>query len=421
MAAIDPEPGKTRWGPLSRALVPIAALVLFSLAMVPIANYVLRGSTKDYWKWYEAGTAVLEGGDIYRKRADGTLQFMYPPPAAILLAPPSAGGLLCLVAVLAFANSAAWLAAVLLSVRLATGKTLRQRPLLYVLPSLAVVIQVWETYLLGQPNLILLALALGAFLCLERRRYAAAGSLVALGAAVKAFPVLILPYLLWRRHWPAAAGTIAALLVLLFLLPLPFRGWRQNLADLDTWTSSMLLRYDEDTIAQRPGRSYTTRNQSLVAVANRLLRPADADESSERVRHVNIASFSFSEVNLAILVVALGLGLAYVLSMPPRSRRTPAQVPMELAMLVLLVPLASPFAFSYFFVWLLFPFTVALTMIHEASPPSRRLALRIWLGSAIVLFATNLTWIGQALGASLVASLVLFAGFAWNLRRISGN
>ena len=80
-----------------------------------------------------------------------------------------------------------------------------------IVPSLSIIVLVHNIYLLGQPNLLLLALLLGAFACLQLGRPVAAGALVATAAAIKAFPILALGYLIYRRMWAASAATVAVL------------------------------------------------------------------------------------------------------------------------------------------------------------------------------------------------------------------
>ena len=92
-----------------------------------------------------------------------------------------------------------------------------------IVPSLSIIVLVHNIYLLGQPNLLLLALLLGAFACLQHGRPVAAGVLVATAAAIKAFPIMALGYLIYRRMWAASAATVAVLAAWLLIAPLPFR------------------------------------------------------------------------------------------------------------------------------------------------------------------------------------------------------
>ena len=143
-----------------------ASMLVFSA--FPIANLVFGFSTKDYGLWYQVGLAVRQGFDIYpRPESHRLFPFMYPPSAAAMLAWVSmlgrTGSLLALVIV----NSAAWFASIVLSVYLAVRPGARRHPLVVIVPSLSIIVLVHNIYLLGQPNLLLLALLLGAFACLQ--------------------------------------------------------------------------------------------------------------------------------------------------------------------------------------------------------------------------------------------------------------
>src|SRR5205814_5939911 len=164
--------------------------------------------------------------------------------------------------------------------------------------SLLVIIYIWSSYHLGQSSLVLLALMLGAFVALRSEREIFAGALIAIAASIKAFPVIAIVYLIYRRHWKAVASLVVTLLFLLLILPAPFRGFERAWHDLEKWSAGM-LKYSEVTVGQRPMRSYTWKNQSLIGVSNRLLRQVDADAASapHRSVYVNFADLKFQIVN----------------------------------------------------------------------------------------------------------------------------
>ncbi len=395
------------------------AITIAVLAFLPINNY-FRGSTKDYAKWFEVGQTVIEGGDIYAPRGDGTFQFMYPPTAAVLFAIPSYLGELPLIVVLVVLYSIAWIVSLLLSVFLATGTLGRDRPLLYLLPAVCCLPYVVDNHLLGQPNLLLLALMLGAFLCLRVGRQWSAGALVALATAIKAFPVLAVGYLIYRRHWKATASAVLFLILLLVVVPFPFRGIDRNLEDLQTWSKGM-LRYEEDSISQREQRGFSWANHSLVAVAHRLLRPVNAHRKRDEVLFVNIADVDFKYVTVIIVLAGLGLGFFYIGCMPRRSQRTDWSDALEYAMLLLLILMFTPLAFTYFFVWLLYPLVIVLNLVLSAPPRSpQRIRGWLWFWASVVLLAFTIPLPAfrplQAAGSTLLACLLLFFGLGWKLR-----
>ena len=86
--------------------------------------------------------------------------------------------------------------------------------------------------------------------------------------------------------WRASFATVAALAVWLLIVPLPFRTPAQAVDDLAVWSRGMLFTYNSHGIAQRPYRSYSYKNQSIMALAHRLLRDVPADGEKVLSQHV---------------------------------------------------------------------------------------------------------------------------------------
>ncbi len=404
---------------LPKAAAVFFAITISVLAFLAINNY-FRGSTKDYAKWFLVGQTVLEGGDIYAPRGDGTFQFMYPPTAAVLFAIPSYFGELPLIIILVLLYSVAWVASSLLSVFLATGTAMRAQPILYLLPGVCSLPYVTENFLLGQPNLLLLAFMLGAFACLGKGRQWSAGALIALASAIKAFPVLAVGYLVYRRHWKATLSTWVFLGLLVVVLPSPFRGFERNLEDLNTWTRGM-FRYDNQSISQREQRGFSWANHSLVAVAHRLLRPVNAHRKQDQKLFVNFADINFKYVSVIIVLVGTALCVFYIFCMPSYRERTKASDALEYAMLLLLILMFTPLAFTYFFVWLLYPLVVALCLVLKAPPGSlQRIGGWTWFFASVLFLCFTFPLPGfraaQAAGSTLMACLLLLLGIGWKLR-----
>ncbi|MGI9089121.1 MAG: glycosyltransferase family 87 protein [Chthoniobacterales bacterium] len=393
----------------------VAALLVFSA--IPIANALLGESIKDNQLWHDTGQHVLHSDEVYPERGH-KFPFMYPPTAALLLAPISLLGTTGVVVFLVLGNALAWIASILLAVRLATGSWARKHLLVYLIPSLIVGVYIWSNFHIGQPSMLLLTLLLAAFLALQKKWHWLAGALVALAAAIKAFPFILIVYLLYRRYWIAAASMLLTLAFLLILLPAPFRGLSQARTDLRRWTEGMLLKYDDKGLAQRPGRSNSWKNQSIFGVANRLLRHVDADEqyAPHRARYANFADLEFATVNRLIVVGALLLGLIFILVMPRRAGRNRATDAMEFALLILLMLVVTPLAFGYLFACLLYPFTVIVyRLVRQWSR-----ALFFSAALAVVLLALTIPWqrSAQTYGNTFLATLTLFGGLALELWRV---
>src|SRR6266576_3676645 len=396
-----------------RVLLTAFVVTATVFSALPLLRY-LRGHTIfDYELWYATGRHVLAGDEIYFFRA-GKYDFMYPPPCALLLAGASLLGQGGLIFLLVAINSAAWFCSAKVSALLARGDRSTTNPWLYLIPSLLVIVYIWSSYHLGQPNLVLLGLMVGAFLGLRANHEVVAGGLIAVAAAIKAFPVLAIIYLVYRRYWKAAVSLVATLLFLLFILPAPLRGFERGWHDLEKWSAGM-LKYSDVTVGQRPMRSYTWKNQSLIGVSNRLLRHVDADAASapHKPVYVNFADLKFPVVNAIIISVALMLGILFVVVMPQRGMRTADSDAIEFALLLLLILMITPLSFGYFYSWLMLPFAVVTQQILAR----KRVPILWWTLPALALLALGLAFPrgAQLYGNTFFATLLLFIGLSIEL------
>jgi hypothetical protein len=396
-----------------RILMWIFVTTAIAFSAVPLLRYFRGGSTHDYEQWYDTGKQVLAGSEIFFFRS-GKYDFMYPPPCALFLAGASLLGQGALILLLVAINSAAWFYSARWAALFAAGERSVASAWLYFVPSLLVIIYIWSSYHLGQPNLVLLFLMLGAFVALRANRQISAGALIALAAGIKAFPVIAIIYLTYRRYWKAVASLIVTLTFLLFVLPAVFRGFDQTCRDFEKWSAGM-LKYNATAVAQRPMRSYTWKNQSLIGVTNRLLRHVDADAASapHKPVYVNFADLKFATVNGIIIAIALALGTLFVAVMPRRSMRTPESDGIEFALLVLMMLIVTPFAFGYFFSWLMLPFAI----VTQCLLVEKGEALLWWSIPAVALLALGLIFPrgAQFYGNTLFATLLLFIGLSIEL------
>ncbi len=374
--------GSLRHRVATRATVATLAVMMLAFSIAPLVN-VARNTyyNKDYDLWQGTGRVVLAGQDIY-PRTPGLFPFMYPPSCATMLAPlaPLTRG--WFVAALLLLNSASWTSVIVASVYLATGRVRGVHPGLFLYPSIAVIPFVHDTYLLGQPALLLLALLLGAFVAIRKGWPVTAGALVAVSAGIKAFPILAVGYFVYRRQWRATAATIATLLVLTFVAPLAFRSPVQVAEDFTFWAKGMLFKYDEESIGQRPDRAYSFKNQSIQATVHRLARPVLADGEADRRWQVNLISLDFASVTSLMLGLIGAMGLFTLWSTWKSGKEPPPSDAVEHAMVALLILMLAPLSFNYSYVWLIFPLTV---LGHFAGNAPAGSSLKRWSLGSIVL------------------------------------
>src|SRR5947208_13760655 len=132
---------------------------------------------------------------------------------------------------------------------------------------------------------------------------------------MKVFPFIDIIYLVVRRYCFSSASFILCLMFVLFLLPIPIRGWQQTVADFREWQRGM-LHYDQAGIAQRPARGYSWKNQSIWGLSNRLLRHVSAEDEGKPVTYANFADLKFEQLNAVIMIIELLFGISFVAVMP---------------------------------------------------------------------------------------------------------
>lgn len=416
-------------GPWPRLLALMFVLECFALVLEPIYPEIFAGGkTMDYPLWYAVGRRMLLNQDTYVVFHDeGGLgfDFLYPPFAALLLAVPAYFGKAVTVTVLAFVTLASWIASIALATRFAADAD-DLPPFTIAVPVGVTLPFVYDQFHLGQPNLLLLALMLGGLLLLRRDREIWAGALFALATAIKVYPVVILPYLLWRRRWRAVAGLLVFLVALLVVVPGAIRGFHRNAAELNQWVQGMLLSGSDRQFSLR-SYAYGWKNQSIYAVEHRLLRPIDAEADSDAPTDpivINVLDLSRRGADVVFVVTCVLIGLGFVALMPPGDRRTPRSDAAEGCMLLLLVVLATPVARIYYFVWTL-PAYIVLTR-WAAREPSRALAGLTFGAMALSLLlyligANDITprW-PQALGNAMWATFILMVPLGVYMRRDLG-
>lgn len=177
-----------------------------------------------------------------------------------------------------------------------------------------------------------------------------------------------------------------------------------------------MLKYDARGVGQRPGRSQTWKNQSIVGTANRLLRKVDIDDTTppDQPVYVNFADLKFPAVNAIIAGFALAIGIAFLGVVPSKSLRTAETNAIEFALLLIMMLILTPLSYSYLFAWLMLPVGVITQRVLVGD---KRI---LWWGLAgylVFLFALPFGRVAQAYGNFFAGALILFIGSALALRR----
>jgi len=185
----------------------------------------LYATRNDFAHLYLAGYLADRGGDFfdfpilyktyqYLQIPTGLNPFVYPPFFALILIPLSRLSYGAAWLVFTGLSHAAYLASLVLLVRILDRD--REHPCLWwgVLLALSgCFYPLFKTYSAGQMNTFMLLVLAGGWYGLQNRRDAAAGAWLGLGAAVKVTPAFLLLYLAWKKRWTGVAAGLAVVLV----------------------------------------------------------------------------------------------------------------------------------------------------------------------------------------------------------------
>ncbi len=412
---------ETETVPTHRWLVwGFVALAGLMAAAVAVQELLGAAKSKDYPLWWRTGAAFYTHQPLYTSSFDwasqdrGGMEFLYSPFAAMVFAPFAAMGKVPLYVALVLAITAGWFFTVTLTLK--ALRIQRLSPVLIIVPSLLLLEPIIGCFDLGQPNLTLLALCLAALWLDYRGKGLIGGGLLGAAVAFKLFPILIAPYLVVRRRWKTLASGTVSFLACFFVLPALVRGPAQTQADLATWWPA-ISRTDADVLAQRPW-NWGYKNQSLMALIHRLLRPADTWISRDHPVHMNVVDLGFSGANVVYAVIGLALA-GWFLWLLLRTPWSDQDREVRLWGIILcLVTIATPLARTYYYVWLLMPLTVLVSGLYgrrRFGGNKARLAFGVAV-ACIVLSFGGLPRIFQAGAPMLFAAAAVMWGLAEQVR-----
>jgi hypothetical protein len=217
---------------------------------------------------------------------------------------------------------------------------------------------------MGQFNLPLALLLLGAVIAARDGRGLLAGTCIAVGVFVKPYALILVPWLAWTRGW-RPIGVFVLVVAGGLLLPAATYGWNGNLTLLHEWYRTVTETTEPNLL--------TPQNISFASMWAKWIGPGPGAQS------LAVAS--------AIGVVAAGL---FVMS---RRRRVAEPDYLEGAYFFVLVPLLSPQGWDYVLVLALPAYMCVVDRWHDLSPP--------WRAAALVGFFLTSFTIFDLLGRSL--------------------
>ena len=301
--------------PWTRALVVL--LVTMGVAVLYLTK--IESRMPDYEVYRRAAARAARGEPLYRE-GDGHFQFKYLPAFAVASFPIGAAPE-PVVRASWFAGSVLLLVVLLRSSVAALPEARRSRALLIGATFVLLAKFYAHEIELGQVNILMTALVVGAVLQIRAGRELAAGLLVAAAIVVKPYALLLVPYLAARGNFHALAG-LAIGLGLALLLPVVTYGFEGNLQLLGEWWKTVS--------ATTAPNLLDFNNVSAASVFTRWLGPGPV-----------------AQALAAAMVIALLCVAAAVFAQ--RSRVNRPEV-LEVGLLLTMMPLISPQGWDYVFV-----------------------------------------------------------------------
>lgn len=359
--------------PTLRILFLGGGLLSFLLLLAP--KIIQKSHRADFERYYVAGCVAARRGDIYQAGAD--LEFKYLPFFAQLMAPlamvseglatgrpfdgPTPRGLYLGATIWFVVLACSYLGSLLLTVLLCRPSTRRDGWWIAAFAFLFSARFANDNLRLGQVNMPVMFLALlGAyFASQEKARKKIVGAIViAIAAAIKFMPVLLLLWLLWKRWYFAFFTGLFSLFVILLLVPsLTWEGGiGANIAQLKGYWERRHRMVTDLPAEEAAG-------QSLPSLVNRLFRRVNAAPLRPRMVDGQVTRepiyICWVELDRAtcrwIAGAAIGIAMILVGWMIGRSERHGVGIALEIGAIFLLMLIVSPEARKAHYVTMLIP------------------------------------------------------------------
>jgi len=332
-----------------------------------IVNAVRKGG--DFQVLLEAGRRVMSGEPLYTSSRPGPV-LTWPPfmglafvslAAVDSLSPVAARLLWYAIGLLCVWFGIRFWARAYLGEETDGSSAISER---VVVPLLCVIFPLQTNFEHQNVNPLLLLLLGSSALAISRARESRGGVLIGTAVALKAFPALLIPYLVYRRFWRAAgiAVATAGILTLFALARYGSDGATQFSAWLDISSGDW------------PARS---NNQSLIAAVNRMVSGFDSP-------HTLIPDDGLT------IALAAAVGIVLVVLFLVSTRRQPRDsgaVAREMAIVTALAVLLSPVAWDHYWV-LLFP---AFLVAYEETRGRPRGRAVFWIAAFLSTALTPVT------------------------------
>jgi hypothetical protein len=270
----------------------------------------------DFAVYRTAGARAIDAAPLFRPD-DGHYQFKYFPAFALAMIPLAIVPEEAAKAIWFGLSVALLVVLVRVSVRTLPERRRSERFLGWMAALLMAKFYLHELNL-GQTNVLLAVLLVGALAAAGQGRAGWAGALVGAGVFVKPYALILVPWL-WFAGGVRAAAALAATLAAGLILPAAVYGWSGNLDQVRGWYRTVT-----DTTAPN------------------LLAPENISLATMWAKWLEPGSTASSLATVSVVVVFALAAAAWIWRRPVRQ-----PLYLEFGVLMLLVPLVSPQGWDY--------------------------------------------------------------------------
>lgn len=247
---------------------------------------------------------------------------------------------------------------------------------------------IYENLHHSQITILILFLSLqGLQLIVTNKQPLAGAALIALGINIKLLPIVLIPYLFYRRFFKAGFLTIGIYILLLFT-PAIFIGWNNNTNLLCTW-GQLINPVNKVHILDTEERSF----HGLSTLLSTLLVEKVPDAFALPIKR-NIADISIEQLSTVLNTVRLTLillSLYFFRSFPFKHALGLKHQFREISYLLLLVPLIFPHQQHYAFLFICPAFIFCLYyIIQNKNNISRGKFYFLTISCAVIYLVCNL-------------------------------
>ena len=349
-----PDPGQVALSALIGILLAFYAARFLLPLLAPQAP-----RADDFQDYLFAAQQITVGGDPYadfiRNHVpwDWSLSsgYLYPPAFAVTLIPLTWISNDLAVRIWLLVIQAAVLASLVIIYRVIGSP--RRAEMLAVVAVLTTFFPLANTVFAGTMNSLLLLLLTGAWACWLRRRDVVSGALVGIAAIFKLFPLALLPYLVWRRHWKLVAA-------------LSLTGLGGLAVGLVVTSLDHNIYYFRDMLPHLAAGTGYRENQSLAGFTARICQPSTADAGGS-------AGWCGRLLDWPLMLLLLAIVL--------RATSRAARSGLEFALAVSALPLISSVTWSFHLVILILPIALLIRLAFSGalSRAAGRVLIAAWL------------------------------------------